>query len=538
MFRIPTKNSAPGFKKLIPNMEKVKPEFCQFPYRVCHHPCLEDYDYCLKHILEDKMAPYKTCSYVYSINGRKCNQPAPKDRKDSRYCAEHALKTERLRHKASSQHLPPQTPESLLASLSHYVPPAHNGVMSTNDEVDVETTDASSPTHTVNPFTEVDASKVNSSGNKVLDYASESDSDVEPTMIDSVWHGQDQDSSDGESIDSQLEDPLKHAGVYTAEEAVLLTRDKLVRLQTLYIEQYRRLQYVLRDRRRKYLLALKKEKETLSSIHAQSRTSAKELKLYEKLKALNRYQKFNGIDAIMHRKSFERRAQVTEGMMIRNINKGKCIFTEGGVKCGAKAIPVTKYCRKHILEDPQQVLYRACGCQKADHVCQEPTLNIFENATCVYHVPLPSLQHASAKESTNTSSQMKEELKGNKVEVKQRTVVTKADGEEVENKETRPAQNVVPMETEDDATAVVSTSKSNDNNRAPSGNNKTEASKQGGDGNTNSGSELVMDDLGVDVVEEVLEADDGDCGGNSNKCDSTNTDCVKQDESTKENSKH
>lgn len=85
MFRIPTKSSAPGFKKLIPNMEKVKPESCQFPYRICHHPCLEDYEYCLKHILEDKMAPYKTCSYMYSVNGRKCNQPAPKDRKDSRY---------------------------------------------------------------------------------------------------------------------------------------------------------------------------------------------------------------------------------------------------------------------------------------------------------------------------------------------------------------------------------------------------------------------------------------------------------------------
>jgi len=42
-----------------------------------------------------------------------------------------------------------------------------------------------------------------------------------------------------------------------------LTRDKLIRLQSLYIEQFRRLQHVLKERRRRYLHALKREKETL-----------------------------------------------------------------------------------------------------------------------------------------------------------------------------------------------------------------------------------------------------------------------------------
>jgi KAT8 regulatory NSL complex subunit 2 len=51
--------------------------------------------------------------------------------------------------------------------------------------------------------------------------------------------------------------------VYTAEEVTLLTRDKLIRLQSLYIEQFRRLQHVLKERRRRYLHALKREKETL-----------------------------------------------------------------------------------------------------------------------------------------------------------------------------------------------------------------------------------------------------------------------------------
>lgn len=55
----------------------------------------------------------------------------------------------------------------------------------------------------------------------------------------------------------------RHAGVYTSEEAMQVTRDKLIRLQSLYIEQFRRLQHVLRERRRKYLHSLKREKESL-----------------------------------------------------------------------------------------------------------------------------------------------------------------------------------------------------------------------------------------------------------------------------------
>jgi hypothetical protein len=42
-----------------------------------------------------------------------------------------------------------------------------------------------------------------------LDYISDSDSDVETAMLDSVWRAQDHESSDAESVDSQNEDPLK-----------------------------------------------------------------------------------------------------------------------------------------------------------------------------------------------------------------------------------------------------------------------------------------------------------------------------------------
>lgn len=56
---------------------------------------------------------------------------------------------------------------------------------------------------------------------------------------------------------------LRHAGIFTAEEVIYIAREKLIRLQSLYIDQFRRLQYLLKEKRRKYLLSLKKEKETL-----------------------------------------------------------------------------------------------------------------------------------------------------------------------------------------------------------------------------------------------------------------------------------
>lgn len=55
----------------------------------------------------------------------------------------------------------------------------------------------------------------------------------------------------------------RHAGVYTAEEVALITREKLIRLQSLYIDQFKRLQHLLKEKKRRYLHSRKVEHETL-----------------------------------------------------------------------------------------------------------------------------------------------------------------------------------------------------------------------------------------------------------------------------------
>lgn len=103
---------------------------------------------------------------------------------------------------------------------------------------------------------------------------------------------------------------FRHAEVYTTELVTKITTEKLMRLRTLYIDQLYRLKHLLREKRRSYLHTLRSERETLSSIHDQPKDTIYERKLYRKLKALNKYQKRNGVEAILYKKFLEKRQRV------------------------------------------------------------------------------------------------------------------------------------------------------------------------------------------------------------------------------------
>merc|ERR1712203_337154 len=81
----------------------------------------------------------------------------------------------------------------------------------------------------------------------------------------------------------------------------------------------------------------------------------------------------------------------------------KCSFNfTSSTKCGDICIPMTKFCQKHIMNDPNQVLFRPCGTvihseeepQNEDGPCETPIPDVFDSSTCVYHVqfqpPLPT----------------------------------------------------------------------------------------------------------------------------------------------------
>ncbi|ELU01608.1 hypothetical protein CAPTEDRAFT_163655 [Capitella teleta] len=309
---------------------------CLFSHRVCSQAKLPNYDFCLRHILEDKSSPYSQCNYVSNKRGKRCANATLKTERKDGYCAEHGNRI--LRNRQHRKRRPQETADTLLGALDHYV---HSSKLTNGSSNGGRLSVAS----------------------RALEYASSSDSDAECPLVENTWKGDG--DSDAESVDSDQEDSLKHAGIYTAEEVALTTRDKLIRLQSLYIDQFKRLQNVMKDKRRNYLHQLKQEKDAIGNIHS-TEEDPLERRRYENLQATKRYHKRFGKEALIHRQSKERRIAVSEGVNYKAPVFAKCIFqTDGprGLKCGSRAVPLSKYCFMHIQHDPHQVLFGSCQFQ-------------------------------------------------------------------------------------------------------------------------------------------------------------------------------
>ncbi|XP_017041800.1 KAT8 regulatory NSL complex subunit 2 isoform X2 [Drosophila ficusphila] len=377
--------------------ELAKIKYCANPTYQCSLMRIEGHDYCIRHILRDPRANYRQCSHVYS-NGRKCINAVPKyDNKKEQIlttlCFEHNRQTQlqkthlnvgRIRSRV-------ETNETLLNSLSSHINVEDIKPEPPKTERDDDEIDVVSP-H-VTPFVTQDHRNtighvVDSSRKRrrILDYASDSSSnDEDPPCLRNTAADIEFFESDYESIDSEDDDPLKHAGVYTRAEAVKIAENKLIKLQGLYREQISNLQHVLKQRRRKYLHDIRRERELYCSIHDQLKDTPHERKLYEQLKALNTYHRRQGVEAVLYKKLKEKRARDTL-YASKSSSNPKCVFTEGGVKCGERTLPCCKHCRKHILEDKRQVLFRACGVERSGVVCQEPVASILEDSSCVLHL--------------------------------------------------------------------------------------------------------------------------------------------------------
>lgn len=400
-------------------IETTKIIKCQNPSFSCSLPTESGYSYCIKHILKDPNAPYKQCLYGFT-NGKQCTQAKLAEERNeselvsspnfvvkyllilgfhfsySTFCFEHSRMSQHNRTKSTVGSFKHSiSTETIIHGLAHHVKLDKVKPQSTmkispfdeDEEIDVGTLD---------PFLDINSVEMNNKGKNILDFASDSSSDEDmPTTLANTWNGYELDNSDDESVDSSDEDLLKHAGVYTVDELVTISKDKMQQLQTLYIDQFQRLQHVLREKRRQYLLDIKKEKESLSSIHDQVKDTPKERKLYNNLKAMNHYHRRHGVEALLHRQFLEKRQKLIEPSLMsapilpQQKNIPKCVFIEGGVKCNERSIPCCRFCKKHIMEDKKQVLFKACGVEKSGIVCQEPVVNIFEDSACVLHTSMP-----------------------------------------------------------------------------------------------------------------------------------------------------
>ncbi|KAI4876016.1 hypothetical protein NFI96_019280, partial [Prochilodus magdalenae] len=370
-----------------------EPQACAYTQRACSQPRLDGWEFCIKHILEDKNAPYRQCSYVSNKNGKRCPNAAPKpEKKDGvAFCAEHAhrnaLALQAQMRKASSG----PSPEMLLSQLSGYNR-AESGAFGQDGRSEASRI-LGRPLPSIVELVYED---------------SWSEEEQDPVVLDQMWRGDP--DSEADSIDSDHEDPLKHAGVYTAEEVALITREKLIRLQSLYIDQFKRLQHLLKEKKRRYLHSRKIEHETIGSslLTGPEGLSMKERENLRKLKALRRYRRRYGVEALLHRQLRERRQAITEGGTPQ-CWAGSLTTTKPKVHflCGRDPVfkPVPAYdtalCLSYplrtymlqnsayIYQDSSQVLFKMCPGLK-DVPCDRPVhMGQSEEPRCPLHLALP-----------------------------------------------------------------------------------------------------------------------------------------------------
>ncbi|XP_070535490.1 INO80 complex subunit D-like isoform X2 [Ptychodera flava] len=61
---------------------------CSYSTKLCKQRRLNGYAFCIRHVLEDKTAPFKQCEYVAKYNNQRCTNPIPKN-EDRIYCNSH-----------------------------------------------------------------------------------------------------------------------------------------------------------------------------------------------------------------------------------------------------------------------------------------------------------------------------------------------------------------------------------------------------------------------------------------------------------------
>lgn len=351
---------------------------CNYGTHLCHGQRLQGYEFCIRHILEDKTAAYKPCAYTGETSGgqvTKCPRAAPRTTRGEGFCREHSRAVVSARHRLGKR---PREEgqaggQAAVESLAHYR-----------------------------------AGRAGEEGPRLGQLllcgegrGEDSGGEEAGRRVGDYWPGDGE--SDAESVDSEGEDSLKHAGVYTGEEVMRTMRDKLIRLQKLYIEQFGRLQHKLRESRRDYLAQVREEREAgMMNISSQPHEAAQ----YSRLKALTHYHAPAGREALLAARHREKRALVSGGRPGASSTSTSPAVAPcqhpmtSTTRCGAGVVPMARFCPRHILEQPGQVLFRPCGAvtDPTDGPCETPVPGLFPHSACVFHTRLLPMQSGGQEE--------------------------------------------------------------------------------------------------------------------------------------------
>lgn len=380
--RVPTGRRGRPSKSMI--AAALERPFCAYLHKICLNNRLEGHKYCIDHIMNDKTAPYRQCTFVHSVTGRRCVRAAHKvDRRASPLCQLHrSLKINEITPTVNFN----DREFSLLDDLAHYQ------------------RDPEQPRQSTNTFwlPKGDGSAIPSPKlcRILARYNAQRQNDlIELPSMEEIAARHNNADSDTESVDNNL-DIFKHASVFTEEELTRTLRDKMIKLRRLYIEQYGHIQYILKEKRLKYIQAQRNEDEIYGEMY--SFRNNRDSPDYAKLRAMLRYHKTFGPESLLQDEAKRRKlsrpptvgphphpvVKTEENRPSTSNNRGQCIciFSKTPQGCDKPCLPLSPYCKTHILFDKKQVLFRPCA--GGAPPCLAPVVSFSRKNKCWLHTAM------------------------------------------------------------------------------------------------------------------------------------------------------
>uniref|UniRef100_F6YNK9 KAT8 regulatory NSL complex subunit 2 n=2 Tax=Ciona intestinalis TaxID=7719 RepID=F6YNK9_CIOIN len=322
-------------------------------HKICRRTRYRNYKFCYLHILDDKSAPFTTCQYISNVTKRKCSNPALKpDRSNSTVpclCEIHnnaKSQTNRIKYRSHRKKNSKLADRDYQPTLLQKLRKHHK---SNDGEAKHNTDDESGqPYDLAMEQLELDTYENRQWVTGLSTSWKSGEADIDVDLVE------------------DLNNPLKYAGAYTAEEVISMSKDRLVRLQSLYIDQFKHLHRTLQEGRRKYLVD-KSIEEQQGSSHSSSKqlSSRSEHHHLHELKSLVGFRRRSGEEILLHKKLKKRRLEITKGKTVMPLeaqpHRSRCSHVTKNTRCKSSCLPYTKYCTAHILEDPLQIMYKKCN---------------------------------------------------------------------------------------------------------------------------------------------------------------------------------
>ncbi|CAG7831955.1 unnamed protein product [Allacma fusca] len=390
---------------------------CMYSKHFCCAPLEPGSTYCIKHVSEKYSPYYFRCAFMSTKNGRRCsNMQYSRDGKN-KFCNMHASRLALLRQKLCRKPRPTQTLREHFGEMQRLQnklkkPKRTEAASYLEDYCDYKLQTQCME----NEIEVVDPPEINLTVEEIGQFQVEHDSDG------------------GCDVQDEYE-CLKNAGYYTTEEVVRILKSKLSKLKELYLKEFKFLKLYYLLKRQEYLLAEDKIQTSGVRLSRNPKTLfkwkdlvtenfiRKEMKTFEKTKALLNYHNLRGQSAVLHhlaRKRYEdikekeereklysmdeeddtdsddganhilrdfldrSKASKEESVNFKRISK--CKFDDEIIKCESVALPNSDYCHRHVLQDENQVLFQPCNYPMDNkEFCQNPLLKKVDRGGCDFH---------------------------------------------------------------------------------------------------------------------------------------------------------